>query len=91
MVPVNETSPFLMESISLTMLMSGRYSAERLPFALEYFLCVILLSALDQQEYGSNINFMVCLSKVEYNVQLCIPSARHWMHNPALNKKPNVF
>lgn len=30
---------------------------------------------------------MVCLSRVEYNVQLCIPSARLWMHNPALNKK----
>jgi len=46
---------------------------------------------LDQQEYGSNINFMACLSRVEYNVQLCIPSARIWMHNPALNKETNVF
>lgn len=73
------------------MLMSGEYFADRPQIALEYFLCVILLSALDQQEYGSNINFMVCLSRVEYNVHLCIPSARHWMHNPALNKKPNVF
>lgn len=81
----------LMLSISLTMLMSGKYSADRPQIALEYFICVILLSALDQQGYGSNINFMVCLSRVEYNVQLCIPSARHWMHNPALNKKLDVF
>lgn len=73
------------------MLMSGKYSADRPQIASEYFLCVILLSALDQPEYGSNINFMVCLSRVEYNVQLYIPSARHWMHNPALNKKPDVF
>lgn len=77
--------------LSLTMLLSQKYSADRPQIALEYFLRVILLSALDQQEYGSHINFMVCLSRVDYNVQLCIPSARHWMHNPALNKKPDVF